>query len=54
MDGSDAPPSVQALNSTYGVLFIGFILAVTLYGLTFFRMSIYFYSQLFLFIPGRF
>lgn len=37
----DAPPSVQALNSTYGVLFIGFILAVTLYGLTFFRMSIF-------------
>ena len=33
-------PSVQSLNATFGVLFIGFILSVTLYGLTFFRTSI--------------
>ena len=39
MDHLDTIPTVtvQALNATFGVLFIGFILAVILYGLTFFR-----------------
>ena len=35
-----APAPVHELNATFGVLLIGFIFAVTLYGLTFFRTSL--------------
>lgn len=37
--GFSGPASVSELNSTFGVLFVGFVLAVSLYGLTFFRTS---------------
>ncbi|CCM04920.1 uncharacterized protein FIBRA_07117 [Fibroporia radiculosa] len=36
------PPTVEELNKTFGVLLIGFIFAVTLYGLTFFQTYIYY------------
>ncbi|KZT73963.1 hypothetical protein DAEQUDRAFT_761901 [Daedalea quercina L-15889] len=37
-----APAPVHELNATFGVLLIGFIFAVTLYGLTFFQTYIYY------------
>lgn len=41
MSTSTGTASVQELNATFGVLLIGFIFAVTLYGLTFFRTSVH-------------
>ncbi|KAI0726310.1 hypothetical protein C8Q72DRAFT_929170 [Fomitopsis betulina] len=42
MSTSTGTASVQELNATFGVLLIGFIFAVTLYGLTFFQTYIYY------------
>ncbi|KZT11851.1 uncharacterized protein LAESUDRAFT_746665 [Laetiporus sulphureus 93-53] len=42
MSETAAAPDVSELNATFGVLLIGFIFAVTLYGLTFFQTYIYY------------
>ncbi|KIP08086.1 hypothetical protein PHLGIDRAFT_391556 [Phlebiopsis gigantea 11061_1 CR5-6] len=41
MNSTLEPPSVQSLNATFGVLFIGFVLSVILYGLTFFQAHVF-------------